>query len=56
MYTSIMNFGISNKCDKIEREDEDEISIGTQDTYSQRSLTTQEDDYKEDSFFFDKNR
>ena len=45
-----MNFGISNKCDKIKREDDDEISIETQDTFSQRSLTTQEDEYKEDSF------
>ena len=34
---------------KIKREDDFEISIGTQDTYSQRS-TTQEDEYKEDSF------
>ena len=43
-----MNVGKNNK---IKREDDGEISIGTQDTYSQRSLTTQEDDeYKEDSF------
>ena len=41
-----MNFEMSYK---IKREDDDEISIGTQDTYSQRS-TTQEDEYKEDSF------
>ena len=33
---------------KIKREDDDEISIGTQDTYSQRSTTQEE--YKEDSF------
>ena len=39
-----MNFGMFNKI-KSEEED-DEISIGTQDTYSQRS-TTQEDAYKE---------
>ena len=43
-----MNVGKNNK---IKREDDGEISIGTQDTYSQRSLTNQEDDeYKEDSF------
>ena len=41
---------MNNKCDKIKREDGDEISIGTQDTYSQASLTTQEDEYQEDSF------
>ena len=42
-----MNVGKNNK---IKREDDGEISIGTQDTYSQRSLTTQEDEYQEDSF------
>ena len=46
-----MNVGKNNKIKREEEEEEDEISIGTQDTYSQRSLTTQEDDeYKEDSF------
>ena len=42
-----MNFGISNK---IKREDDDEISIGTQETYSQRSTTQEDGEYKEDSF------
>ena len=34
---------------KIKRED-DEISIGPQDSYSQRSLGSEPDDYEEDSF------
>ena len=52
MDTKVMNVGMYNKCDNIKREDnnDDEISIGTQDTYSQRSLTTQPDEYQEDSF------
>ena len=32
------------------KREDDEISIGTRDTYSQRSLTTQPDEYQEDSF------
>ena len=43
MDTPVMNVGM------YKRED-DEISIGTRDTYSQRSLTTQPDEYQEDSF------
>ena len=46
MYTSVMNVGMYNKCDKIKREDGNEISIETQDTYSQRSLTIQQDEYQ----------
>ena len=47
MQTPIMNFEMSYKI-KREEEGDDEISIGTQDTYSQRSTTQEE--YKEDSF------
>ena len=39
MQTPIMNFEMSYK---MKREDDDEISIGTQDTYSQRSTTQQD--------------
>ena len=35
---------------KLKREDDDEISIGPQDSYSQRSLGSEPDDYEEDSF------
>ena len=41
-----MNVGKNNK---IKREDDGEISIGTQDTYSQNS-TQEDNEYKEDSF------
>ena len=34
---------------KIKRQD-DEISIGQEDSYSQRSLVSEPDDYEEDSF------
>ena len=34
----------------IKKEDEDSESLGSQDSYSQRSLTTQPDEYQEDSF------
>ena len=45
-----MNFEMSYK---IKREDDDdEISIGTQDTYSQRSTTQEDCEYKEDSFLW----
>ena len=42
MDTQIMNLEMYNKCYNIKRtdNDEEEISIGSQDTYSQRSLTT----------------
>ena len=39
-----INQGVDNK-----RED-DEISIGSQDSYSQRSLGSEPDEYQEDSF------
>ena len=54
MNTQVMNIEMYiNKCYDIKREDnndDEEISIGSQDTYSQRSLTTQPDEYQEDSF------
>ena len=34
----------------IKKEDEEGESLGSQDSYSQRSLTTQPDEYQEDSF------
>ena len=41
------DYGLYN----IKKEDEDSQSLGSQDSYSQRSLTTQPDDeYQEDSF------
>ena len=43
-----MNVGMNNN-NKIKREDDCDISIGTQDTYSQNS-TQEDDEYKEDSF------
>ena len=35
---------------KIKRQDDEEISIGQEDSYSQRSLGSEPDDYEEDSF------
>ena len=48
----MMNFEMSYKI-KREEEEDDEISIGTQDTYSQRSTTQEDGEYKEeeDSLF-----
>ena len=40
------DYGLYN----IKKEDEDSQSLGSQDSYSQRSLTTQPDEYQEDSF------
>ena len=41
---------INQGVDKKRKREDDEISIGSQDSYSQRSLGSEPDEYQEDSF------